>query len=64
MNIKEYILCAAIHYDDEVKYIHQPDNITTGLVFCGRRHHNIINTNAQAFGRSNKGKETQGFITN
>ena len=39
---KEYILCAAIHWDDGETYPHQPKNITTGLVICGRRHHNIL----------------------
>lgn len=61
--LEEYILCAAIHYDDGVARIHQPFNIKTGLVFCGRRHHNIINTNAMAFGKQILGTETQGFVT-
>lgn len=37
-----YILCAAIWYDDEKPYYHQPKNINTGLVVCGYRHHNCI----------------------
>lgn len=39
---KEYILCAAIHFDDQKEYVHQPKNITTGFVVCGRRHHNCF----------------------
>lgn len=39
----EYILCAAIWYDDGKEYPHQPVNIKEGYVWCGRRHHNIIN---------------------
>lgn len=35
---KEYILCAAIWFDDGKEYAHQPKNVKTGLVFCGWRH--------------------------
>jgi hypothetical protein len=35
---KEYILCAAIWFDDGKEYRLQPKNITTGLVLCGWRH--------------------------
>lgn len=38
MKKPEYILCAAIHFDDGKKYEHQPANIETGLVLCGWRH--------------------------
>lgn len=42
-NLKqEYILCAAIHFDDGNTYVHQPRNIETGFVVCGRRHHNCF----------------------
>lgn len=34
----EYILCAAIWFDDGKHYLNQPNNITTGLVLCGWRH--------------------------
>lgn len=61
---REYILCSAIHYDDGKEYIHQPRNIATGFVICGRRHHNIINTLAQVFGRETKDRTGQGFLTN
>jgi hypothetical protein len=40
----EYILCAAIWYQDGNQYPHQPKNIETGIVICGRRHHNCITT--------------------
>jgi len=40
----EYILCAANHYDDGLKYDHQPRNIQQGFVITGRRHHNCILT--------------------
>lgn len=42
--MKEYILCASIHFDDGKVHEHQPKNIKTGFVVCGRRHHNYYNT--------------------
>lgn len=60
---KEYILCAAIHYDDGGKYPHQPKNIETGMVFCGRRHHNCFPQLAKSFPDRDKNKVSQGFIT-
>lgn len=66
--MKEYILCAAIHYDDGNFYVHQPKNIQTGLVMVGRRHHNcIINLSIALADRYNKNlasRGAQGFITN
>lgn len=35
---KEFILCAAIWYDDKKKHDLQPKNIRTGFVVAGRRH--------------------------
>jgi hypothetical protein len=74
---KEYILCASIHFDDGKEHAHQPKNIKTGFVVCGRRHHNCY-TSLQSIGKSlgyddtlivKKGlvlesREGQGFITN
>ena len=62
------ILCAAIHYDDGIKYEHQPVNITTGFVVAGRRHHNAILTLYLLRGEENlnkeyMGKDSQGFLT-
>lgn len=63
-NKKEYILCAAIHYLDDIKHTHQPKNIKTGYVLCGRRHHNCI-ANAAIFGlKITRSNAIQGFITN
>lgn len=67
----EYVLCAAIHFDDGIKHEHQPKNIERGFVVCGRRHHNcyitafIINGNENMTHRMNEanGKATQGFLT-
>lgn len=64
--MKEYILCAAIWFDDGKEHVHQPKNINTGLVFCGHRHHCIFpQTKMLASERRKLNiKEIQGFITN
>lgn len=75
--VNEYIICSAIHFDDDKKHVHQPKNITSGFVVAGRRHHNCYTT-LQSIGKSlgyedeevvRKGlplanREVQGFITN
>jgi len=63
----EYILCAANYYEDGNKHPHPPKNKTTGFVICGRRHHNIINTLADALGFLEESVQydiVQGFMTN
>ena len=73
--MKEYIICAANHYDDGKKHPHTPKNIYQGFVICGRRHHNCIAIFAQMMGFfENRGyteeamiihkTEIQGFLTN
>lgn len=71
LGVNEYIICAANHYDDGKKHVHQPKNITSGFVVCGRRHHNCINIFALIVGfpyddRGNEihKTEVQGFLTN
>jgi hypothetical protein len=63
----EHILCAAIHYKDGRKYEHTVKNIESGLVICGRRHHNCILLLSQVLGdaydKTLIGREGQGFIT-
>jgi hypothetical protein len=44
--MNETILCAAIHFKDGLKHEHQPINIESGYVVCGRRHHNCFVTHA------------------
>ena len=40
---KEYILCAAIHYDNGLVYnFHYNYGVETGFVLCGYRHPHII----------------------
>ncbi len=40
--IKEHILCAAVHINDNNHYEGQPTNVKMGFVLCGFRHHNCI----------------------
>jgi hypothetical protein len=69
-NTREYILCAANHYDDGKEHVHQPSNIKTGFVTCGHRHHNCIGTFAMIVGfpysssaQKLHNTEVQGFLT-
>ena len=62
-NDKEYIICAAIHFEDDIIYVHQPQNIFKGFVICGRRHHNCF-TMLSILGKAYTDfKVTQGFVT-
>lgn len=64
---KEYILCSAIWFDDGKEYVHNCDNIETGFVICGRRHHNCFAILGQVLMEDRGYKqldEVQGFITN
>ncbi|HEY9485713.1 MAG TPA: hypothetical protein VIQ04_03645 [Nitrososphaeraceae archaeon] len=68
---KEFIVCAANHYQDNLIHEHQPKNISSGFVVCGLRHHNCINTFAMIVGfpyteraRRIHNTEIQGFLTN
>jgi len=62
----ERILCAAIWYNDNTHYIHQPKNIETGYVVCGWRHHNcftILHLTADPDYPIIKKNIKQGFLT-
>ena len=63
---KEYILCSAIYFDDGKEHDHQPKNITTGYVICGRRHHNCFATAYTLDPEITylKFEKEQGFLTN
>ena len=62
---KTYILCAAIHFDNDIVYPHQPINIMSGFVITGRRHNNIfITLKYLNIDRFELGDSIQGFITN
>ena len=65
-----YIICAAIWFKDGNKYSHQPRNIDSGLVVCGRRHHNCFLTAFELNGgkrikglSETNAKAVQGFLT-
>ena len=66
---KEYIICSAIHFDNDTEYLHQPVNIKTGIVITGRGHHNCYTTLAyvedgMGYWKSfDKGAKGQGFLT-
>jgi len=76
--MKETILCAAIHYDDDNPYRRlMCTNIDTGIVVCGHRHGQCIQQLAEWFypeWQTNKDQDqirikvlrgsTQGFLTN
>lgn len=65
----EYIICAAIHFEDGKKHEHQPKNIESGFVVAGRRHHNCFMTVVDCRGGDvdkelrNFKEEEQGFLT-
>ena len=64
----ERILCAAVHYNDGIEYVHQPYNIKTGIVICGHRHHNCLHNLWILKGEANVLKkllqrDSQGFLT-
>lgn len=65
-----YIICAATWFKDDIKHEHQPINIETGLVVCGRRHHNCYLTAFELNGGKKieglneiNAKAIQGFLT-
>jgi len=73
--MKEFILCAAIHFNDGIKRDNQAINIESGFIITGRRHHDCyaaIQAIGEALGISdaivkttiNKAdRDHQGFIT-
>ena len=64
---KEYIICAAIWINNETQYVHQPNNISSGYVVCGQRHHNCFMTvsiiRGEDIKKSDYGHVIQGFLT-
>jgi len=59
----EYILCAAIWFDDGKVHVHQPKNIESGYVICGRRHHNCFATSMLLKKKPNMIDIVQGFVS-
>lgn len=62
----EKIICSGIWFDDGIIHEHQPVNIKTGYVVCGRRHHNCFATChiMQPNHEYVKHEKEQGFLTN
>ncbi len=63
---QEYILCAAIHYNDGKQYKGQPYGINTGFVISGRRHNNCFELLEQILSNFNSKyihKNGMGFMT-
>lgn len=61
---KEYILCAAIWYNNEIELNHSPYGVRTGFVLCGHRHHQIIELYFSMTGKQTTELHTeQGFLT-
>lgn len=60
-----YIICAAIWFLDGKKYVHQPRNVESGIVICGRRHHNCYLTICPDgnFDKLKNTENVQGFLT-
>ena len=66
----EYILCAAIWYKDLPTQRLLPKNVDKGLVVCGHRHGQCIDTmrslgtlRSVTFGPDSVGEHEQGFLT-
>ena len=65
--MNEFIICAAIWYDDGEIYKDQPININTGFVVAGRRHYNCLETlkilNKTLDNKISENRNNQGFLT-
>jgi hypothetical protein len=60
------ILCAAIHFQDNIFHKNRPKNIQNGFVICGYRHHNCIEILKLILGEElkiNRANCIQGFLT-
>lgn len=66
--MEEKIICSAIWYKGLETANSLPENIYKGVVICGHRHHNCINTLLSLTGKrtvnSEVGETVQGFLTN
>lgn len=62
--MKEQVICAAIWYKNDLKYLHQPKNVQKGVVICGRRHHNCVQIRSLiSVGINQQCRSVEGFIT-
>ena len=61
---EERVVCAAIHWETNIEHAQQPQNIKTGIVFCGLRHSNCYGVMASIIQpRQYKKRSMQGFLT-
>lgn len=65
-NPTEHIICATIHFEDDVRHVHQPKGILTGFVVAGHRHNNCYATARilDPFMTYKKFDNVKGFLTN
>ena len=66
MKTTEYILCAAIWFDDGKEYRLQPTNVSSGLVLCAWRHGCVFPQIGGLVGERQKlgiFEKEQGFLT-
>lgn len=63
--MKEYILCAAIYYDNGKKRGYSYNGKDTGLMICGLRHNDcfVVLFEITDANKLNKKNATQGFLT-
>lgn len=57
------ILCAALHLRDGKVRVHQPVNVESGIVICGRRHHNCFTALNEFVPGWKDDQVVQGFLT-
>jgi hypothetical protein len=62
--VKEYILCASVYYDDKKTREGQPENITSGIVISAWRHAQCYQIIYELFGGLFSDNLTAGFLTN
>lgn len=64
--MKEYIICSAVHFNDGKVHQDAPDNMVTGFVVGGRRHHNCFGAVVALIGKAEMDKlpVIPGFLTN
>ena len=63
MRKDEYIICAAVHFQDRKKHAEAPENIKRGFVVAGRRHSDCYNTVYTLIDHMKQGKDNQEYRT-
>lgn len=60
---KEYILCAAIYYENDFEIMQGPFPFPTGWVLCGLSHLQIMELYTSMTGKLTSEFNTKGFLT-